>query len=325
MSRLGSAVARMTCILAPFIFYFDGVAQEAAEASQRPTAPSAATAPLPAPARSPIDFFRELLAKNLAERREALSNRPPEVQKRILAKVREYESLNPNQREERLKKTELQFYLAPLMRAPATNRAEQLAQVPDDTRDLVRVRLEEWDRLPASSQKELLENEAAGRFFTELQNPSTRISPERRRMLQQGIQQWQQLPDAQREQILGRFEHFFELSKPEKEQALRTLSEAERKQLDRTLRSFTQLTPSQRAQCIRSFKEFAGMSLDERQQFLKNAEKWKLMSPDERQAWKNLVNEMPMFPAMGENAPKPPSPAPSLLHRPRSQVATNGN
>jgi hypothetical protein len=69
--------------------------------------------PVPAipQARSPISFFRELLAMNAAERRQALTNRSPEGQKQILADVREYESLPPDERELRLRVTELRWYL----------------------------------------------------------------------------------------------------------------------------------------------------------------------------------------------------------------------
>ena len=49
--------------------------------------------------KSPVAVFRELLAMSPAERRQALTNLPPEVQKRILAKLLEYESLKSDERE----------------------------------------------------------------------------------------------------------------------------------------------------------------------------------------------------------------------------------
>src|ERR1019366_7847670 len=87
-----------------------------------PPVPPDPPPPLP-PAQSPISFFRDLLAMNGAERKQALTNRSPEGQKLILDKVREYESLPPDERELRLRVTELRWYLVPLMTAPATNRA----------------------------------------------------------------------------------------------------------------------------------------------------------------------------------------------------------
>src|SRR5258708_38591687 len=70
--------------------------------------------PMPS-AKSPVDFFRDLLAMNQEERNKFLADRPPESQKLILAKLREYESLEPDQRELRLKATDLRFYLRPLL------------------------------------------------------------------------------------------------------------------------------------------------------------------------------------------------------------------
>ena len=116
--------------------------------------------------RSPVELFRELLAMNPGERNQALSNRPPENRKLILAKVREYESLDPNQRELRLQATDLRWYLWPLMNSSATNRSEQVAHIPEGMRELIRVRLEAWDNLSNGVQRELVTNEATLRFFT---------------------------------------------------------------------------------------------------------------------------------------------------------------
>src|SRR5437867_7242836 len=120
----------------------------------------ALTPPAPPQTKSPVDTFRELLAMNTAaERRDFLTNRSPESRELILAKVREYQSLSPDQRELRLRATELRWYLLPLMRASRTNRAEQLAAIPVEARKLVEDRLQLWDMLPPDLQKELLDNE----------------------------------------------------------------------------------------------------------------------------------------------------------------------
>ena len=74
-----------------------------------------------------MDFFRQLLAMTPDERDNFLTNRPPEIRARILAKVGEYEALDPNERELRLRATELRWYLMPLLRESPTNRAVQLA------------------------------------------------------------------------------------------------------------------------------------------------------------------------------------------------------
>ena len=117
--------------------------------------------------KSPVDTFRELLAMSPTERKQSLTNRPAEVQKQILAKVREYEALRANERELRLQATELRYYLLPVLTSPATNRAAQLVGIPEQAKKLVITRLRQWDQLSPEVQKELLDNEAAVRYFTE--------------------------------------------------------------------------------------------------------------------------------------------------------------
>jgi hypothetical protein len=290
--------------------------------------PPGLTPPLLA-ARSPISFFRELLAMNPAERIQALTNRTPELRTQILAKVREYESLQPDERELRLRVTELRWYLWPLMNTPATNRADLLAMIPEGYRESVEDRLREWDKVPPDVQKELLGIEPTLRYFAEMKGRSdlqrTQIlissSQPRRLLLEQGIQQWDSLSDNQRRNTLRRFDQFFELTAAEKEKALGTLSEPERRQIEKTLQTFGNLRPEQRAQCISSFAKFASLSLEERQQFLKNAERWKLMPPSERQAWRQLVSRLP--PPLPPRLPPPLPPMPQS--RPPRAVVTNGN
>lgn len=263
--------------------------------------------------RSPVDSFRELLALSPEERKKAIADRPPETQKRILAKVREYLSLKPDQRELRLRATELRWYVLPLLNTPATNRAAQLIFIPPELRKPITDRLAQWDKLAPATQKELLENEFTARYFTQLEG-STReqrtnllagISPQRRAQLEAGMAHWAALSEEQRRKTCERFDQFFELTPREKEKALKTLSEAERQQMEKTLRTFEKLPKAQRELCVRSFEKFASLSLAERQLFLKNAERWRLMSPDERQAWRDLVTMVPEWPPLPPGFPTP--------------------
>jgi len=295
---------------------------------QPPVLP-AAQPPIPV-AKSPVDAFRELLAMSPAERRQALTNRPAEVQKQILAKVREYETLRPNERELRLQATELRYYLLPVLSSPATNRTAQLARIPEQARKLVFARLGQWDQLSPSVQQELLDNEAAVRYFTEAtassQDPKRagpEISSARQQKLEASLTRWRALAEADRNQIEQRFHTFFELSADEQSRALGSLSVPERQQIEKTLNSFSNLPPPQRLQCIRAFEKFASLPIAERQQFLKNAERWKLMSPEERNKWRDLVTRLATLP------PLPPGVSPSLTMPPIPPVhsrslATNG-
>jgi hypothetical protein len=289
----------------------------------------APAAPPPMPSTpSPISMFRELLAMTPSERRAAITNRPPENQRQVMAKLREYESMKPDDRELRLQATELRYYLVPLLTDTTTNRAARLEFVPSAFRDMVRERLEAWDPLPVELRRELLENEAALRHFTELSSGTEEqkkrlvesLPPARRAKLEEGVQQWQAMPAKQREQLLRRFTKFFELSPSEQSRALGSISEAERRQMDRTLQQFSKLPAPQRAQCMRSFDKFASMNVEDRQQFLKNAERWQLMSPAERQSWRTLVTQLSMMPSLPTR--RPPLPVPPAPRKP-STLATN--
>ena len=283
--------------------------------------------------KSPVDLFRELLAMTPAERENYLTNRPPEIRERILAKVREYEALDPNERELRLRATELRWYLLPLMHEAPTNRAARLAVIPDDLRALVKTRLMQWDILPPPLHKEFFASERALRYFTHVDLPISPPMPpippgHGRHHNPQDFDsaRWNALPEDQRQKIAAQFNRFFELTPMEKKKTLNTLSDAERQQMEKTLETFGKLPPAQRLQCIRAFTEFAGMSAQEKQDFLKNAQRWSQMSPKERQTWRDLVAHVPEWPPLPPALmpPMPPMP-PQLTQRLHPVAATNLN
>ena len=258
--------------------------------------------PLPV-SPSPVSFFRQILAMSPAERNQALAGRSPEARARILGKVREYQALGPDERELRLRATELRWHLTPLLRTPAAERAPGLEQMPPDLRELAKSRLAQWDLLPPQLQQEFLANDKTLHYLTRVETAAPpAATPEQQRIAEQ-------------------FNQFFELTPAEKQQTLGTLSEAERAQMQKTLQSFDQLPPPQRRECVRNYAKFAGMNGTERAEFLKNAESWSKMSPAERQAWRDLVQHVPMWP------PAPPlalPPVPQVMPRiPRAHVATN--
>src|ERR1700722_4130702 len=71
--------------LAVFPLHAENPASVPAPIKLLSTTANAAAAP-----RSPVDFFRQLLAMSPDERDNFLTNHPPEIRKRILAKVAEY-------------------------------------------------------------------------------------------------------------------------------------------------------------------------------------------------------------------------------------------
>jgi hypothetical protein len=261
------------------------------------SAPAKALTPPPSH-KSPVDLFRHLLAMPPEEREDYLTNRPPELRVRILAKVAEYEAFDPNERELRLRATELRWYLMPLLRDSPTNRPARLAQIPDDVRDLVQARLDGWVLLPPTLQQEFLDNEHILLYFARL-DISNR-TPELSITAPSGAERahWDSLSEPERRQVAAGFNHLFELSAEEKQLALNTLSEAERQQMEATLKSFAKMPPDQRAECENAFARFASMTTLEKAEFLKSAERWSAMSPAERQAWRDLVVNVPQWPPL---------------------------
>lgn len=267
--------------------------------AQQTNQPGVRTETESVPDKSPVAAFRDLLNMEPTERAKALANRSEETRKRILAKVREYQSLREDERDLRLKVTELGYYLRPLMRMPATNRAAQLALIPADYRKLVQVRLEKWDSLTPATQNKLLLNDAAIRAMTELTSGvSTNAMRIRTVMLKHTINNWNRLPPNEREELTNSFDFFFQLKPSEIQKAGRNLSPEERAQITATLQKFGNLTPDQRAQCIRSFEKLAAMPPNEQQQFFRNAQRWELMTPKEREDWRKLVETAPLLPPM---------------------------
>jgi hypothetical protein len=259
--------------------------------------------------RSPVDSFRELLAMPVNERTRFLTNRPPEVRARILAKVHEYLALDPDERELRLRATELRWYLTPLFRLAPADRDARLAQAPENLRGLIQTRLAQWDILPPAMQQEFLANDRALHYFAHVETTNDATEAQQK--------------------ISVQFNQFFELTPAEKTETLKTLSDSERAQMEKTLQSFEQLPPPQRMQCVRNYAKFAGMSVAERAEFLKNAARWAQMSPQERQSWRDLVAHVPLWPPLPPAAPPLPPMVPMNLmphatpKMPRTNMATN--
>jgi hypothetical protein len=254
-----------------------------------------------------------------------LTNRPPEIRDRILAKVHEYLALAPDERELRLNATELRWYLLPLLREPPANRDARLAQVPDNLRDLVRSRLEQWDALPAPSRQEFLDNERTLQYFSHVDSTNAPPEPGVPRGPNDAEQaRWQALSGDERQNITAQFNQFFDLTPVEKQKTLNTLSDTERAQMEKALQAFDQLPPAQRRQCIHAFTQFAGMSPAERAEFLKNAERWSQLPPKERQAWRDLVAQVPLWPPLANASIMPPLP-PKIQPHPHPTMATNQN
>jgi hypothetical protein len=300
---LGLAVAFIAC-----------ATSESALHAQTPVAPAPHAAKLPPMpvTKSPVDLFRDLLAMSSAAREQYLTNRPPEIRRRILEKLGEYESMSPAARELRLSKTQLRWYLLPLMQVPADSRAAQLAIVPEAERQLVSDHLREWDQLPSDEQKAILKYENTMEQFMDNQSNASTKPPVPSLPPPAAIQNlgnFLKLPADERSQMYADFQRFFGLTDAEKQKTLGALPDKQREQSASAMQTVAKLSPADRAQYVDALSRFSKMSEAERKEFMKNAEHWRQLSPTEKQAWRGLVKRLakqPPVPAGLVNPPVPP-------------------
>jgi hypothetical protein len=276
--------------------------------------PTAGLGPPPLP-KSPVASFRELLALTPERRAASLTNRTDEAKQRILAKLREYSSLPPEERELRLRATELRWYLTPLLAAPATNRPALLELAPPDLRPLLTTRLLLWSITPPALRTQLLEDDRNMRLYLQLEASSPEQQetllqsqpPGQRDEIEAGFAHWRALPAADRQKSLDRVNRFFDLNDREKAKVLAKFPEMERHQMEKTLQAFEQLPPDQRARCVRAFGKFASLAPEERAEFLSNARRWEAMSLSERATFRKLVQLAPRLPPVPPRT-RPPTP-----------------
>ena len=289
-------------------------------------AASSAPPPVPEPRQSPAEVFRGLLAASPAQRAELLASKPEASRLLIVAKLKEFESLPQDQRELRLRVAQLQFYLSPLLRTPATVRSNRLERVPPEDRPLVEERLKAWDTLPEDARHEILETERSLSYFVRQESADPKqlaalleqVAAPARPEVEAQFARWSALPVEERARKAANFSRFFDLSGPERDKTLSRLPDVERQQMERTLAKFSSLPPELRDRCVRAFRQFGALSPEERSEFLQSAAKWQAMPADQRAAWRRLVQKV-------ATPPLPPPPRPPLV-QPRSTavvVATN--
>jgi hypothetical protein len=280
-------------------------------------APAVTTAPV---LRSPVVFFRELLAMTPAQREQPLAQWPPEKRARLLAKIKEYENMTPQTREESLAATELHWYLQQFLPDSSTNHDVQLSQVPEPYRKMVSDRLTLWQILPPPIRLEVLAHETTRDFFLLGKRadigtnvPLAIIPPP----LRQELVRLDVLPPQERQQTYSHFQSFFELNATEKQAVLDTLPATERQRLEKTIQALDHLPREKREQALKSLGELAGLTDEQRREFLINMGRWKQLSPDEQQLWLKLATLLPPMPPL----PPPIPPRPPTL--PALSIATN--
>ena len=269
--------------------------------------------PLPQVA-SPVDTFRELLALTPEQRERALAEKPETHRAKLRTKLAEYAGLTSEEREIRLRVTELRWRLLPLMQMDSTNRAGLLRTVPLKDRRLIQERLEQWDQLSPEARKQLLDNQATFDYFARLDgsSPAQReallqtVPVERRAQVEEDFQRWRAQPVSDRERLYRGFTQFFELTERERERILAALPTSQRTQAHQTLDAIAKLPEAQRNRCLESYRKFTSLSPVEREQFAKNAERWQAMSESSRENWRQLTRNLPPLPPLPPGLAVPP-------------------
>jgi hypothetical protein len=280
-----------------------------------PARPETVLPPLPPPPKSPVESFRQLLAMKPGERNLALTNRPPEIRNKILAKIRDYLALKPDERELSLRTTEVEWYFLQLRQQQPDSRP--LQSVPETDRPMVESRLEIWDRLSAEQQQAVI------KYMPLLTPPPAPPSPAAAPTPAQAqswenfnhkLDDWQKLPSDQRREIYIRFKEFFALNGDEQEKTLHLLSEPERALIEKALAKFEQMPPLRRQRILATWPRLETLSTKERDEFVRDADRWQAMTPAERQTLRTLFTQLP--------PPLPPT-MPPLPPRLRSTGARN--
>jgi hypothetical protein len=309
-------------------------AQPAGPSANRAPDTTPVPAPPPLPSRTPVDYFRDLLAMGPAEREKALASRSGASRALLATKLAEFEALPASVREARLQTLQLRWLLLPLLKMPPAQRSSRLGIMSESDRRLIEDRLNQWDQLPEDLQRGVLANENFLKFVIRSQGDtpqpeitSTNLSPTQRAQMAREEARWQVLSEPERARIQTQFERLITLSSKEQERILDKMSEVERRRMEQALRSFERLPKLQRESCLRGFRKFSDLTPEERQEFLSNAERWQSMSPKDRQLWRALVARLhPKPPLPPGLRPKPPPLPPAATARtssPSIPVATN--
>ncbi len=287
-----------------------------------PPLPQLATLPPVPKVRTPTDRFRELLAAKPEQREALLSRKTPAARALIEAKLREFGSLRPDEREIRLRLAQFQDSLRTLLPISPSERGPLMAAVPGEDLPWIEERLAAWDLLPEAERRDVLESERRLSWFVRQAEASSdrqrveaymaTLPPPAQQAAREQMERWLALPVAERNRKAAAFSRFFDLTVAERQAALGTLSQTERLQMERALSDFAALTPDARERCVRGFQKFEALSPAEREQFLRRAERWKAMTPNDRAAWRRLVEKAlsptrkPPFPAEETMLASPP-------------------
>ena len=260
------------------------------------TPPPAISTPAPPPLPpNPVDTFRKILGMSEPEREKFLATLAPDKRQVVVLKLEEYQGLSAEDREKRLRALQARVWVRQLIKVAPSNRVERLAALAPAERELVQIRLAEWDRLPADLQKEILANELAIRHIARSPDymfrhamPPLPVVTKTTAMLDH----WLNKSEAERAEIIRHYETFFETVSSEDLAKIM----AKRPEIAKAA-PIGRLAKEQRERYIAGFKRFTSLTPAERQKFLINVSHWQKMTPEQRQSWRVLAKKLTPPPA----------------------------
>lgn len=249
------------------------------------------------------------------EREAALASRSAERREAILRKVAEYEAMPARIRENRLRVTQIHYYLMPLLQAGMDQREPLMRVIPEGDRDFIQRRLELWDAMPADIQAAVLEHKKLLSWFVrqEMESEADPVPGGRNdnKGFRQMVSRWETLPLDQRQAVYRHFHRFFELSPKEQEDALAALPQPDRRRIRPAVETLRELPDGERQRTVSAYLKLARMSGTERREFLRSLREWQRLSQDERAAWRRLAQELPPLPpGLAPSRSEPPLPDP---------------
>ena len=255
-----------------------------------------------------------MLATNAGGREAWLAAKSAASRAAIEVKLREYEAMPPEQRDQKLRASQISWYLPPLMKMPATNRAAVLVAIPEEDRKIIEMRLGQLSILPPPILAQLTTNQNLLRMIDAGQKTGSNVlmilSADQRRLAEQVYPVWTNL---------------LMLPPSDLSKRLARLTAADRANMELALNKFgnlttRNLTTQERAQARDGFKKFAELSASEREAFLNSARRWQAMNEKEREVWRNLAVVL-RRPSSSVGVPMPPP----VIQRPASSflIATN--
>ena len=279
--------------------------------AQVPPAPTAASPPVsslvsPNAARTPVDFFRQLLTASPTAREPMLASRPATERTLLLAKVREYEALAPAERELRLTATQMRWHLKNLLPADVRQRAAYLAALPPAERAVLEPRLKNLEQLPPRLQSEARSSQTVIHYYS---RPATPPLPPGLVPIAHQPTPPATAPSVARnprQTTVEQFRRFFELNDRDRARALERLPEAERQSLEQLMQELDHLPGPLRALCMDALQKFATLAPRDQAEFLRSAGRWQALTPGERETWRDFVTELPPLPPGFGEPPLPP-------------------